>query len=150
MQASIAWLVPLLFVIVFPLLWAGICFLLAALSGWRGLAQRYRGRLSQVEGSVSMVSGGMGLISYRGVLNVQVSREGLGLSVLFLLAVGTPPLAIPWTAITVHPRDRLLWMDRLRLRIDGTDLVLYGSGARLVDEFCVRRFPQPETPALST
>lgn len=149
MQPYVAWLVPLLFLTVFPLIWAAICFLLAALSGWRGLARRYRGRLAQPEASASMVSGGMGLISYRGVLDVRVSGEGLGLSVLPIF-VGAPPLAIPWADVTVFPRDRMLWMDRQRLQIDGTDLTLYGAGARLVDEFCTRRFPQPETPALST
>lgn len=148
MQSSVAWLVPLLFASIFPVFWAGICFLLAVLSGWRELARTYRGRLTHAEGSVSLASGRMGLTTYRSCLKVSVSGEGLGLSLFPLFAVGAPRLAIPWSAITVSPRDRMLWMDRLRLRIGGVDLALYGTAARLVDEFCARRFPSPETPAV--
>ncbi|HET7232517.1 MAG TPA: hypothetical protein VFJ16_21085 [Longimicrobium sp.] len=147
MQPSVGWIV-LLFLIVFPAFWVAICMLLGELSGWRALAREYRGRLASPAGSVGMSSGRMGLTGYRNCLNVSVGAQGLGLSVFPLLAVGSPPLVIPWPAVELVRRDRLFGVfDRLHLRLGGAvTLVLYGSAARLVESWNTRA-ALAETPA---
>lgn len=129
------WIVAI-FLVVFPVFWSGVCVLISFVTGWRGLAADYRGRLDAVDGRVSMSSGRMGIGNYNNVLNVAVGPRGMELSVFPLLAVGSPPLAIPWSDVVPVRRYRLLGMfDRLQLRIGGrVTLVLAGSAARLVEQ----------------
>jgi hypothetical protein len=143
----IVWIV-VLFPIVFALFWAGICLLLNVLSGWRGLARSYGGRFASAERSISWSSGRMGITTFRNVLSVSAGPEGLGLALPRIFAVGSPPLAIPWSAIRAVKRDKLLgFMDRLKLEVDGgTSVVLYGAAARLVEE-CWPRTQHANVPA---
>lgn len=95
-------LIILLFLVFFTLLWTGVTFLLAHLSGWRALARRFRGQLSAPEDAVDFASGSIRRwvpVRYRSVMNVSAGREGVGLSVFPLFALANPPLVIPWEAV---------------------------------------------------
>jgi hypothetical protein len=81
--------------------WMGVCWLLGAVAGWRGLASRYRTSEPAPLGAESM-SGMLGLISYNGVLEVGLAENGLDLRVMKLFRAGHPPLRIPWAAIRVE------------------------------------------------
>ena len=87
----------LLFAAVFVAFWCAICALIARLSGWATLAQRYRfsdtfhGRKWRFRSAIFGSSG-----SYGGVLTVGADSQGLYLAVMPLFRVGHPPLFIPW------------------------------------------------------
>ena len=138
--------VPLIFLLVFPVFWIGINLALSLLSGWRSLARHFRGRPAETAAAVSLGSARMGSsifpTSYNGVLNVSASREGVGLSLFPLFAVGTPPLLIPWDAMG-ECRTWVLFgaFPRFQFNVGGVQVTLVGRAARMMREQFVRLNP---------
>lgn len=86
-------LIPLL---ALPLIWYVVVSLLARLSGWTTLGERYA-CATPPEGRRFMgLSGKIGLVSYRRSLVFVVAPEGLFIAVFSLLSMGHKPLLIPW------------------------------------------------------
>jgi hypothetical protein len=86
--------------IAFGLLWGGIVWLMAQIGGWSRLARHYPGSKVPPEGRVLASATGMiGLSSYKRVLRIVVTAEGLYLSVWRIFSIAHPPLFIPWSAI---------------------------------------------------
>ena len=138
-------LVPLVFLVVFPLFWCGINLALSYLSGWRSLARHFRGRPAEPVAKVSLGSARMGSAifptSYSGILNVTASREGVGLSLFPLFAVGAPALLIPWDAMGECRTWTLLGFPRFQFRVGGVQVTLVGRAARMMREQFVRLNP---------
>lgn len=100
-------LVIVLFLITFPLMWAGVCFLISRF-GWSKLAAHFRTEMAPEGQQFSMVTGRVAHANYNSVLTVGITPQGLYLSVMFLFRVGHPPLLIPWQAIKdVLPKSGL-------------------------------------------
>jgi hypothetical protein len=120
MDSALDTLVTALVIIAAPFgfvgFWMGVCWLLGAASGWRGLARRWRTREEAPIGA-EWVSGMLGLISYNGVLSVGVAEDGLDLRVMLLFRAGQPPLRIPWSEIRVEGESPGLFGSRTRLRL---------------------------------
>jgi hypothetical protein len=105
---------PLLFFILFPLLWIGITGILAHVSGWALLARRFtaeepdNGR--QIRHASALIQQYRLLpVTYKGSLFFTVSKEGVYLSVSFLFRFLSPPLFIPWSAIESVTEQRHLF-----------------------------------------
>jgi hypothetical protein len=128
--------VPLLFLVFFAVMWIGVNRLLAQLSGWRSLARHFRGTPADVVESVSMGSARMGSTffptSYNGILNVSASREGVGLSLFPLFAIGTPPLLIPWDAMGECRTWTLFGFPRFQFNVGRVQVTLVGRAARMM------------------
>lgn len=94
-----AWVVLLLF----ALLWLGVCALLARVGGWSTLAGLYRAKYPVVGEHFRFISASMGKarlpVNYKGCLFMVVNRHGLHISVLFPFRFRSPPLFIPWSAV---------------------------------------------------
>jgi hypothetical protein len=91
--------IPLVVVILFPLLWYGVSLLLAKLSGWDKLADRYKRDDSVPASGIKMFhlrSGFVGSVNYKSCLSIGISDHGLMLAVFFPFRIGHPPLCIPW------------------------------------------------------
>ncbi len=116
-EGALALLVIPAFFLVFPLMWAGVILLLSGLSGWQGLAQRYRSPTGAPAQCQSFVSGGLGLVSYRNTLELSASPEHLYLGVFALFRVGHPWLAIPWSDVADAGQGQLLWVRLRRLEL---------------------------------
>ncbi len=118
-------LAVVLFPVVFIGFWMAVCWLLAQVSGWAGLARRYETDRPQ-GASAESVSGRLGLTSYNGVLHVDGADDGLLLAVSSLFRAGHPPLHIPWTELEELGASFHLFyaMVRVRLGADGPVLVL--------------------------
>ena len=100
-------LIIVLFAITFPLIWAGVCFVISRL-GWSKLAAHFRTEIAPEGQHFSMVSGRVAHASYGNVLTVGITPQGLYLSVMLLFRAGHPPLLIPWEAIQdVQPKNML-------------------------------------------
>jgi len=106
------WLIPAIvlgFAVVFPLFWCFVVGLVSHIGGWSRLARRFpedpRTRTANREGTTHHgVSGRIGVASYRHVLTVRTTPEGLHLSVMPLFRSGHPSLFIPWSAVRErHP-----------------------------------------------
>jgi|SRR5579862_3687430 len=91
----------------------GLClasfFLTSFLSGWFGLARKYRANQSFEGERWNFQSAKFIFVfGYTYLLTIGASAEGLFLSVFFLFRVGHPPLFIPWQDISVRP-TKFLW-----------------------------------------
>lgn len=89
-------LIPLL---ALPLIWYVVVAMLAKLSGWKALGDRYECAHPPQGTRFMGLSGKIGLVSYRRSLVFVVAPEGLFLSVFSLLSMGHKPLLIPWADI---------------------------------------------------
>jgi hypothetical protein len=102
-------------------LWALVGFLGWA-GGWRSLSERYgAARQGRVEppGAVRWAYGGFGWVNYNGVLTVAADLEGLYVALPWWIAVGTPPLHLPWIALRWEGERRWGPFSRVTIRVDG-------------------------------
>ena len=95
-KTLVAILVPLGFLVGFPLIWIGVCQLSAFVSGWRALASRYRATTPLPGKRIEAPRSQIGFSQYRNALTAHVSPEGLGLSVSSMFP-GHAPLLFPWS-----------------------------------------------------
>jgi hypothetical protein len=109
-------LIPLGFLIGFPLFWCAIVLLLSRLSGWHRLSERFRARAPFAGATRSGCYGRLGHVSYRGTLTLGANDTGLYLAVMKIFAMGHPPLFIPWTEIRAR-RGRMLFIPVVTLAI---------------------------------
>lgn len=105
-----------LILVVFPLIWLGVTYLLAFTSGWRTLAKHYRTN-QQPEGyTQKMVSGNFGWTGgYNNILTVTITKKGLYLSISIFFRLTNPPVFIPWEHIELLGKQKLLWLVRQQL-----------------------------------
>ena len=89
------------FLLFFPAMWCGICWLLSHLGGWHRLAARYASGSRPVTGvRAGGVSGQVGFVSYRGVLTLHADTDGFFIEVMALFRCGHPRLFIPWSEVS--------------------------------------------------
>lgn len=117
------------FPIFFGGLWCGICGLLAVVSGYRGLADRFTEPRDATEGQrlPSPFYVRIGFVSYRGhAVQLDARDAGLGIRVSRLFPFH-PPLRIPWSRIAVGPPSKWrLWSTRTVI-LDGS-VTMHVSG----------------------
>ncbi len=92
------WFLPL-----FVVVWCGIIALLSFKGGWHALAKLYPAQ-SQTPGEsfwfTSMALGvGRAPVTYSNVLFIDLSPEGIGISILLPFRIFHPRLLIPWMAV---------------------------------------------------
>lgn len=93
-------IIPLAFLIVFPVFWIGIVLLISRLSGWGSMAEAYPSREPHAATCFSLQSAILRLASnYNGVLKICANEEGVYFSVLFLFRPGHSPFFVPWEEI---------------------------------------------------
>jgi len=112
------------FVLLFTLLWCGICLLLANLGGWQTLTRRYRATAAPIGIRHSGVSARIGGVNYKTALTVHHSADGLHIAVFALLKLGHPDLFIPWHAIEGREDVDFLWVHATRMSVGGTSITL--------------------------
>jgi hypothetical protein len=129
------WFVP-----VFVVGWIAVCGLLARLSGWTVLAQRFRA-YGPMEGQrFRFASGSLGRevlpVSYGHCLFVAVSSQGLGIALFLPFRVLSPPLVIPWAEVESMTERRILFFEVvvLAVRDSWVRLSLRGAAGRAAKE----------------
>lgn len=132
-------LIPVLFAITATLLFFLVGHLLAAVGGWRALAEHYRASDEPAGERFSWCSLRLRVVNYNNCLNLVAGRSGLHLSIFPLLRSGHPALLLPWSEITLTPSSGFLgpYLDlqtrrapgvRLRLRRGLAEKILHAAG----------------------
>lgn len=108
---------PPLFTIYFALalvcFWCLLGYLVGLLSGWQALARRFR-RGVEPYGETRTAGPFFYTIymrywtHYSGVIRLTAASDALSLSILWLFRIGHPPLAVPWSEVTVTETRRFL------------------------------------------
>ena len=151
--APIPWVSPVVYLLLFAILWIGVIWLLSHLTGWVALAKIYRAPTAAAGIPVRLrsVHLGSGLLGqYRNVLTAWVSGEGLQLRMLFLFRVNTPDLFFPWSDVSVS-RGRQLFFDYVELKFRLTPdipLRIYGKAAEQLREVAAEHWPERMAPAV--
>src|SRR5688572_3377228 len=102
-------LIPVGFLIGFPLLWAAVVFLLSRMSGWSTLARTYGAREPFAGTLQRRCSGTLGIVGYNKCLALGANELGLHISVPRIFAIGHPALFVPWSEIRAS-RKKQLWV----------------------------------------
>lgn len=89
----------LIWLVVFPLLWCGVLFLLSLVGGWRRLASEYPAGDVAPERQTGVWFAMFGFVNYRGVLTVGCDGVAVTFRVLILFRPFHPPIAIPLAAL---------------------------------------------------
>lgn len=111
------------FVVLIPVAWCFLSWLLAHLSGWSLLAKQYSAS-EPVDGeSARMRSGRLGVINYHSCLSFRANDDGLRIAAPFFLRLGHAPLFIPWDEFHQVTGDPLLYSHKVRAVIGRPTLV---------------------------
>ena len=106
------------FLIVFPIFWCFVVWLLSQVGGWQRLARRYAAGDRSVTGERhSGVNGMVGIANYRRILTLHFNAEGFFIEVMPLFKIGHPRLFIPWSEISTRLPCRVFWWKAERLGI---------------------------------
>ncbi len=94
------WLVIAAFLIITPIFWTRIIYLMARLSGWLELAKLYPGPAS-MQGEVCRYSSARFrmFVSYNRNLTITLSPAGIHIRPMMLFRTRHMPLLIPWEAV---------------------------------------------------
>ncbi len=105
----------------FSALIAFISILLSQLSGWAGLARRFRASAPPIGERFRFASGSMGMryfpVNYANCLFVDVGNDGVRLSMFLLFRFQCPPLFIPWTRFATVTTGKSMFTSRTVLRL---------------------------------
>ena len=105
-------LVGILFtaVVLIPLFWCFVVWLLSRFSGWGGLARKYESN-RRFEGDIRRwQSARIGGVKYNHVITLTQMEDGLGITPMPLFSAGHVPLLIPWKAISYEGRKQVFFM----------------------------------------
>ena len=116
---SAAWWLAPLAVLGLPLFWLFVCFLVARLGGWAGVAKAFAAR-DRPEGTHFS---GLSLqiapaTSYGGCVSATFSRDGLWLAPIWLFRFGHRPLLVPWDRVGPPTQQRIFWFRQTYLPIE--------------------------------
>lgn len=98
-------------IVLFPLLWCGVSFLLAHLSGWSRLAARFRTADEPKGRPLFMQPGRIGMVRYTRCLTLHLAEGGMYLAVFPLCRPGHPRLFIPWAEFNNLRQTRSMFFD---------------------------------------
>jgi hypothetical protein len=111
-----------LFLVVFPLFWCGILWLLSILSGWHMLAARFPApdeeRGERYSGASARIGAGIP-VNFNYTLTVHIDQAGVRLACSLPALGAFKPMHIPWRAIVEATPKRVLFGNAVRLGIQG-------------------------------
>jgi len=126
---------PLAVIPFFVLFWSfAVMFLVARLTGWATLAQRFRLTSTFTGPTWAFQSARMRWSTHYGsCLNVGADATGLTLSVFFLFRPGHPPLFVPWSEISVVERRKILFIKQVKLLLGREEQIPFVISGGLAD-----------------
>lgn len=123
------------FLIIFPLFWCFVVWMLSRISGWHRLAARHASGSRLVTGTRHCgVTGMVGAVGHRGTLTLHFDSEGFFIEVMPLFKVGHPRLFIPWTEISGRKDRTVLWWKSVSLSIGQPQITTITLPAALLEQ----------------
>ncbi|HMN30645.1 MAG TPA: hypothetical protein PKE45_21010 [Caldilineaceae bacterium] len=116
-EASPIWLIVAIvvgFLVIFPLFWCFVVWVISLIGGWRRLAQVYRTSETPSGPRLFAYFVLVGIASYRNTVALTATPAGLHLAIMPLFRVGHPPLLIPWSALRGGGPASFRWLPAVR------------------------------------
>ncbi len=115
------------FFVIFPLFWSAISGILAGVSGWTRLAQRYAWQGDMPPSSCITTSGRVGLVNDNGMLELGQDHSFVYLAVLPIFPFHHT-LRIPREDIVISGPTRFFFMNYMQLDVkDGSTIRVHAS-----------------------
>jgi hypothetical protein len=125
---------PLAFLPLFILFWCAVTYLIALLTGWSRLAERFRLSTTFTGPTWNFQTARMRFTArYGNCLTVGADPTGLEISILFLFRPAHPPLFIPWSEITLARRSTFLGIRQVKLLLGHDEQIPFTITGRLAD-----------------
>lgn len=131
--------IPLVFLLVFPLMWCGVLWINSQIGGWSRLAKRYRSSEEPNGKTFHSVQGQVGIVSYRAALECTANEEGLFIRPWALFRFAHPLLFIPWSEMHGVTRTSLLWIRVVRADVGQPRVAVLRLAAKVFEESEGRR-----------
>ncbi len=129
-------LVPGLLVMM-PLIWCGVIFLISQIGGWARLAQAFPATEMPKGEVLGWQSAQLqGWCNYNRVLTFVISEEGLYMRPWGLFRMGHAPVLIPWGELKNPRARRLFWVEQ----------VVFDVGEPRVVKLCLEKKPFEKFP----
>lgn len=109
-------LIPIAFLIAFPLMWCFVVWLISIMSGWQELAQKYRAQQPATGKLWLSQYGFVNGARYGNALNITTNDTGLFLETLAIFSINHPRLFIPWSDL--HNPNEVVLRHRPFIRVD--------------------------------
>jgi hypothetical protein len=127
---TLMFLIPLGFLLVFPLFWSMVVWLISRF-GWAALAADYHTTQPPTGSSYSLAFARVGLGNYRGTLNIWLNDSGIFLEPIWLFRVGHARLFLPWQEVKTLSSRPYWWYTGAHLEMNnGHTLTFYGTVAQ--------------------
>jgi hypothetical protein len=97
-------LIPLAILIIFPLFWCFVVWMISLIGGWQRLAERYRAQQPASGKKWFSQYGYVNRARYRNALNLATNDAGVFIEVMPIFRFCHPPLFIPWRELH-NPRN---------------------------------------------
>ncbi len=115
-------LMPLAFLVLFPVFWCFISIFLSRTGGWDVLATEYATDLGPPASVSTFQTGRVGFVNYGSCLRIATNDVGLHLSVLLPFRVGHPSLLVPWDDIRINSTAEGFFRSTAHISICGIDV----------------------------
>lgn len=134
------------FLVIFPLFWIAVVWLISRLGSWSRLARSFAASGPASGETFGWVSAQLGwFANYSSCLTVTVSGKGLHIEPWSVFKFGHRPLFVPWQAVEQMTVNQFMLGTASRLRVDGTTLKLFGKGlAESLERHAPRKLREPD------
>jgi hypothetical protein len=105
------------FVVIFPLFWMFVVWMISLFSGWRALAQRYPATVPPQGKTYGGQTAIVGFSRYRNVMTMITNSVGIYIKPMWIFGVGHPPLFIPWSEFSNPSPTVHRWVPLVRLDV---------------------------------
>lgn len=135
----------LLFPLAFAAIWVGVTWLLARMSGWHALMERFPDKNETALGDLRWQTGAMGVgVNYKNILRLSACPSGLRVGALKFFAPFSRPFFVPWEKIKVR-RTKWFWADIAEMTFgDEGKLAIAASVADQLKAAAGKRWPETE------
>lgn len=131
-----------------------VFYVIALISGWRLLAQRFRAQSPFLGVKWKRQSGYMrGIGHYNNCLTIGADSSGLFIVLMIPFRMWHPPLLIPWTEIAFERKKSFFFFPVLKLRLGNSEEVPFTVSASLgkkIEAAAGSSWPTPYYRATST
>ncbi|MDZ4680382.1 MAG: hypothetical protein SGI94_08060 [Saprospiraceae bacterium] len=110
------------FLIIFPLFWCGVVYLISFF-GWQQLAASFATH-QPMPSDLQTGSGMINLSRYNYTLRFKADDRGLWLRTMRLFSPGHKPLFIPWSAVEHDEGGEAFWGYQTKLKVKGVTIRL--------------------------
>lgn len=120
------------FLIVFPLLFIGVIFLVSKF-GWSRLRDKFEYEHEPYGENLGVTSVRIGLSNYNGVITIYLNKEGVYMRPKFIFKLFHPGILIPWSAFNSPNERSFLFQKSLSLKIQTEKpitITFYGKTAK--------------------